>query len=173
MTREQRQYVIHENLFGKRFNTIAAEIGVTPQAIYNDRSRHPEAWEYEKDFLDFIKKSRKHRLLDDHIKNIREGLIGIGSQYAAYKADVDAYIRQSENPKFLAIFLKKVAALDLAYARLETKLSLDLADALRKRYDLPDVVPNLSGEVGGSVRGTTDGRTSAPDVSHGVACENV
>lgn len=146
MTREQRQYIIHENLFGKSFQTIAAEIGLTPQAIYNDRNRHPEKWEYEKEFLDFIKKCRMGALLDNHIKECRELLIEMQSRHAAYKATVEAdRSRHSENPKNLALLLKNEAELDIAFARLEKYLCLRLSEVLTKRYDLPDVVPNLYG----------------------------
>lgn len=163
MTREQRQYIIHENILGKSFNTIAAEIGVTPQAIYNDRNRHPEVWEYEKDFLDFIKKCGTVTLLDGYIQELSQRLIEILSRHAAHQAEVKAYRDgPSENPKFLALLLKKGAELDVVLARQKKYLCERLSDALTKRYDLPDMDPNLFSEDGASVRCATDDRTSTP-----------
>lgn len=163
MTREQRQYIIHEHLFGKKLNAIAAEIGVTPQAIYNDRDRHPEAWAAEKDLSVFIKKCRLHRLLDEHIEKMRQQLREIQSLQAANQANVEVSLaRSSENPKFYAILLKKQAALDIALAGVEKKLCDCLSDALTKRYDLRDVVPKISGEVFAFVRRASDDKTSAP-----------
>ena len=163
MTKEQRQYIIHEHLFGRKLNAIAAEIGVTPQAIYNDRDRHPEAWAAEKDLSVFIKKCQIDRLLDDHIQKIRQQLREIQSLQATHQADVEAS-RDShcENPKFLAILLERAAALDIAFARLEKKLCDCLSAALTKKYDLPDFDPNLSGEVFAFVKRASEGRTSAP-----------
>ena len=71
MTNEDRQRIICEHLFGKKYNAIAADMDITPQAISNDRRRHPDKWEQE---TQRIKKRCQHfsnQFQDDTIQRNR------------------------------------------------------------------------------------------------------
>ena len=71
MTNEDRQRIIIDHLEGMKYNAIAAEMGITPQAISNDRQRHAEKWEQEARRIKKRCERFSKRVQDDIIQRYR------------------------------------------------------------------------------------------------------
>ena len=146
MTDGQRRYIIGEKLFrGKTYKEIAAEMGITRQAISNDRRRHSEVWESMESWFELKWMLGRNSALDDVINKARETLKQIHSQQDAHQAAQEAH--RAEHPHISEEALIKRyeenEAKETELARLECLVSGFLSQRLARRYDVPtDELPH-------------------------------
>ena len=137
MTDEERRYILYENeLNNKTFQALAGEMGITPQAITNDRRRHKAKWERDKAWLDLNLKSERDQILDKFITQAREDLIKLISTIKEVdEARQNALAAADIRPEKLAEILKGNEALKHKFAKQERRLHIFLANLLFDRYE--------------------------------------
>ena len=138
MTDEVRRYIISEYRRGRTYKAIAAELGITRQAISNDRRRHKEKWKKYQSLLEWDIRWGRQRILDDFIKECREWLMDLRSRREEYEAQQEAILAANPNPppEVFRTIVKKGTEMEVALAKREVKLYFLLSKTLAERYDL-------------------------------------
>ena len=138
MTDEVRRYIISEHRRGRTYKAIAAELGITRQAISNDRRRHKEKWKKYQSLLEWDLRWGRQRILDDFIKECREWLMDLRSRREEYEAQQEAILAANPNPppEVFRTIVKKGTEMEVALAKHEVKLYFLLSKTLAERYDL-------------------------------------
>lgn len=139
MTTEERRYIIFEHYHRRRrFNDIAAEMGIDPSTISHDRNRHKEEWELAKDIQDLVLKSRTNEILDKYIDENYKKIVELQSCREDCQKRI---VEMVENPgKFAntsteeAAMIKEQVTLEAAIGKKQSTLCRFLASVLEQRY---------------------------------------
>lgn len=138
MESEERRYIIYEKALNyKTFSAIAKEMGISKQAISNDRRRHKAEWEKEERWLDFKIKEGIDEALGEMITQAREDLIKVMSMIEEVdEQKQEALAAAAEmRPEKLVEILKGNEALKRALEKQERRLHMRLANLLAERHE--------------------------------------
>ena len=141
MTTERRRYIIIEHFFhGRKFNEIADELGISKQAISNDRSRHKEEWDTEKRWLEFWIKGDFNKCFSECMKKSRaylKGIIGRIEHLDEMRSDLAAAVKNNFiTPEDFVKFSKQLDEFEFPLMEAEKRLCIWLTQLHEKKDEI-------------------------------------